>query len=218
MDKFDRRPTAKQKRAKLLWFVLAASIPASWFFTMFAFGNKALPWFFASYGALLAALLVFRGRAILSNSRLWEKGLNHQPEPWAGFTPMELAVIEAADQAAPDARLRAALAGAEVALRYDSGHGAVSTIKGGRPLKSPAVFDASLWFKVSGLDAPVGARLWPDAGGAPELIELFTEARTGRLDWTRAAFEVIDTPRAAPVPKTRPIVTEPQWKTFRDEG
>lgn len=131
---------------------------------------------------------------------------------------MELAAIEAVEEVAPESRLRAALAGAEVALRYDSGHGCVSTITGARPLASSAAFDAVVWFQVSGLNAPVGARLWPDAEGAPELIEMFTEARTGRHDWTRAAFEVIDPPDLAVIPQSRPIVTEPVWKTFAPEG
>lgn len=217
MDKFDRRPTAKQRRSKLLWFLLVATVPASWFLTMFAFGNKALPWFFASYGVLLVALMTVRGREALSNLGLWEKGLNYQPEPRAGFTPMELAAIEVVDEAAPESRLRAALAGAEVALRYDSGHGCVSTITGAHPLAAPAAFDAAVWFQVSGLSAPVGARLWADAKGAPELIEMFTEARTGRHDWTRATFAVIDPPRLAVIPQSRPIVTGPMWKTFAPE-
>ena len=185
---------------------------------MLAFGNKALPWFFVSYGVLLAVLMFVRGREVFSNLRLWEKGLNYQPEQQAGFTPMELAVIEAVDEAAPASRLRAALAGAEIALRYDSGHGCVSKIKGTRSLASPAAFDAVAWFEVSTLNAPVGARLWCDAEGAPDLIELFTEAQTGRHDWTRALFEVTDVPRPAPIPRTRPIVTEPKWKTFDFEG
>ena len=131
---------------------------------------------------------------------------------------MELAVIETVDEAAPESRLRAALAGAEVLLRYDSGHGCVCTIEGAGSLASPAAFDALAWFEVSGLSAPVGARLWCDAEGAPDLIELFTEARTGRHDWTRAAFEVTDVPHPAPIPRSRPIVTEPKWKTFDYAG
>src|SRR5687768_4078821 len=95
-------------------FVAATAIIASWFISLFVFGNDAAPWTLSAYAVLLVAIIALRGREAVSNFRLWERSLNYQPRPMSGFTPLELAVIEALETGSPEARLRQALARAEI--------------------------------------------------------------------------------------------------------
>lgn len=210
MDKFDRRPNAKQKRQKLVLALFAFLIPAIWFGSLFAFGNAAAPWAILGYVVLFGGFGVYNAKAYVSRWKLWRDSLKMQPGQGPGYSPLELAALNALlDGAAKD------LAGVEVRERYNSGHGCITTLTGVFPAGAS---ERVACFRIQGVDAPVGACLWPSSGAEPAMIEFFTHGRTAQLDWLAAPFDDIPTPPDLARPVMRPVVSEASWKHFRYEG
>jgi len=210
MDKFNRRPNAKQMRHKLVVALVAFLIPAIWFGSLFAFGNDAAPWAILAYVLLFGGFGLLEARAVLRRFNLWRTGLNEQPEPGPGFSPLELAALNALLNGAVFS-----LAGAEVRERYNSGHGCVVTITGALPPEA-SVYVAC--FRIRGVDTPIGACLWPNAGAEGAMLEFFTRGDTAQLDWLTAPFEEAPVSPDLTKPVMRPVVSEPSWKHFRYEA
>jgi hypothetical protein len=210
MDKFDRRPNRKQKRQKLVLALVAFLIPAIWFGSLFAFGNDAAPWAILGYVLLFGGVAALNGRAYLRRLDLWRAGMKAQPEQGPGFSPLELAALNAL----LGGTVRG-LAGMEVRQRYNSGHGCVTTLSGDLPIGAS---DRVACFRIQGVDAPVGACFWPASGSEAAMIEFFTRGDSAELDWLGAPFDEIPMSSDLVRPEMRPVVSEASWKHFRYEG
>ena len=214
MDKFNRRPNARQTRQKVLLAVFAFCIPAIWFGSLFAFGNDAAPWAILGYVILFGGFAVANGLAYMRRLKLWRATLKSMPEDQGpGYSSLE--------QAALQRLLNGAvweLGGAEVRERYNSGRGCVVTL-GGPQVRLPAeAFQRLAAFRIEGIEAPVGACLWPDEDGRAAMLEFFTASDTAAFDWFRPAFEPTGDSAGLVRPPMAPVVSEASWKRFRYEG
>ncbi|WP_439470776.1 hypothetical protein [Brevundimonas sp.] len=214
MDKFDRRPNARQTRQKILLAVFAFCIPAIWFGSLFAFGNAAGPWAILGYVILFGGFGVVQARAYMRRLKLWQGTIKRQPEDQEPrYSPLERMTLDRLLQGSTWE-----LGGALVRERYNSGRGCVVTLDGPKIGLPPATFERLVCLSVEGLDAPVGARLWPDEDGRAAMLEFFTTADTRTFDWSRPAFELIPVPAGLVQPSMAPVVSEASWKHFRYEG
>lgn len=82
-------------RQKLLLALVAFLLPAIWFGSLFAFGNDAAPWAILGYVIVFGGFAVYNAKAYLSRFELWRAGLKVQPEQGPGFSPLELAALNA---------------------------------------------------------------------------------------------------------------------------
>jgi|GEM_PF-2639161 len=222
MDKFNRRPSARERRQKWVLYLLAFLVPALGFFVLFAFKNDGAPWVIGLVlvGAALAGWA--RRGELMRHNRMWVAGLPVLSPQGPGFSPLETAAISnlLAQSGTEAAAFRAYLAGSEVIARYHSGHGAVTTLSSDRPRPFAKDFlDPVFFFKVDELRSVVGCQFWSGDDDATLVVEFFTGGEnTSKLDWTRVSFSEAppDAQRPA-VPMTPPIVFEPQWVHFRLE-
>lgn len=222
MDKFNRRPSARERRQKWVLYLLAFLVPALGFFVLFAFQNGGAPWVIGLVvvGSVLGAWA--RRGELMRHYRMWVAGLPVLSDQGPGFSPLEAAAISnlLAQPGTEAAAFRAYLAGSQVIARYHSGLGAVTTLSSDRPRPVAKDFlDPVFFFKVDGLQTVVGCQFWNGADDATLVMEFFTGGEnTSKLDWTRVSFSDAppDAPRPA-VPMTPPTATEPQWVRFRLE-
>ncbi len=203
-------------------YVAAFCLAGGCFLALFAFGKAGARWVLGIYVFGLTLACLSGVAAVARHHRLWLAGLKTQPDQGPGFSALELAAInEIANRAGPDGpALHTHLAGSEVAARYNSGAGCVTSVAGVGETPAPlAALHARAWLQVDGL-GPVGCQLWADPDGRIDLLEIFTGGvDTAHTDWATATFEMIEDPEPQhPVPTTRPIVTEPRWIRYRPEA
>jgi hypothetical protein len=145
--------------------------------------------------------------------KLWQGTIKRQPEDQEpGYSPLERVTLDRLLQGSTWE-----LGGALVRERYNSGRGCVVTLDGPKIGLPPATFERLVCLSVAGLDAPVGARLWPDEDGRAAMLEFFTAADTRTFDWSRPAFELIPVAADLVQPSMAPVVSEASWKHFRYE-
>ncbi len=190
MDKFDRRPDRKSRRRLIARFGLIAGAVLIWFVVLFAFGNAAVPWLSAVYGTLLLYIAVLSFEEGHSAVMLVWSDAPIQSIQGPGFTALEVAALEAL---VPQRRDRSAmLAAAEVVLRWNTGAGCLTAMEAGPDQKRLALGDTPqgvAWFKVVGIDTPVGCRLWPATPTEPALLDFFCGGeRTVDIDWATVPF------------------------------
>lgn len=219
MDKFGRRPKAKDRRRKLLLYGVAFLVPAACFAVLFGFGNAGAPWVIGFYLACLTVGIVGGVIAARRRLRLWLIGFGVQPEPREGFTTLEVAAInDLIEHSGPEGgALRSHFRLSEAVLRYNSGTGCVTTVRSDRPQPvSDAVLKHVSWYRLNGLPGKVGCKFWA-SDGVIDLMEIFCGGEDTRLiDWTRVTFiPDVDGPGAPRIPESRPIVTEPHLVRFR---
>ena len=206
MDKFVRRPSARERRRKLGFLVLAFLAVGGWFATLFVFGNQGAPWLLAVYGVLIVVLGRMRFKEELSFSRLAARNTPLQSTQGPGFSPMEVAAVQAlvehvGPQVAPYFR------NAEVILRWNTGSGCLTAIRSSTPV---AINDQALefvsWFEVRGLSSPVGCRFWKNQETI-DVMEFFCAGeRTVDLDWHRVEFSSAPAGDQRTVPASRPTI------------
>jgi hypothetical protein len=214
MDRFNRRPTRRQRWRKLALFAGVFLIPATWMGSAVAFGNAWPAARYLLYLAVGLGLAIWTGWELVSRFRLWLRGLNVQPEQGPSFTVLEVAALtELIASPASHSADGPGLTSAEVTLRYNSGRGCITTVEGAGVLR-PDCYDRIAWFQVGRLADPVGCVLWPGSSGQLELIELFTTANTSKVDWSSVTFEPATPPRKGGRPTFRPVITEPSWRRF----
>lgn len=186
-------------------FAAIAGAVLLWFILLFAFGNAGVPWLLGVYGGLLAYFTYLRFREEHSALRLAWSSTPFQGIQGPGFTPLE---IDALGALFPDKSRAASLNFAEVVLRWNTGSGCLTAIRGqsgAPPVAQPATIDTP-WFRIEGIDHPVGCRLWPGERGGPELLEFFCGGeRTVEIDWARVAYSETNERRESTIPKTRPL-------------
>lgn len=214
-DPFDRRAKRSPVRTFALWIAVAAAVPAGfgfWFWVVETYIDGPSRTFWALGGIWLTFFLIglVNVPTILRALRSAYDVRAIQPNPNAGFTPLELAVLQ---QVIQIARIRpnllgAALVDAEVSARINTGSGCITEISGVHALPVEAVQPSRIVaIELDALPSPVGAILWPDEDRSAAMIEIFTGGQDTRsLDWVSADFAIMpDGSPTPPAPAIAPI-------------
>ncbi len=205
MDKFDRRPD-RRARARLIWrFALISGAVLICFVAMFVFGNAAAAWVLGAYVGMLGYFSYIRFGELRSASRLQWSNLPLQSAQGPGFTPREVGALE---ELFPDAcRRMTAFRSAEVVLRWNTGSNCLTAVRRSVDAAQLSMADSNhvAWFRVAGIQHPVGCRFWPATGDQPDFLEFFCGGeRTVDIDWARVRFTESSAQPAQAIPKTKP--------------
>lgn len=206
-DPFDRRAKRSPVRTFALWIAVAAAVPAGfgfWFWVVETYIDGPSQTFWALGGIWLTFFLIglVNVPTILRAFGAAYAARPLQPNPKAGFTPLEVAVLQEFSELAaihPGA-LAAAFVDAEVSLRINTGSGCVTEISGVHALPAPAMQPSRIVaLELSALPLPVGATLWSDEDRNAAMIEIFTGGQdTCALDWISVDFVI--KPSGSPTP------------------
>ena len=199
-----------ERRRTLIFALLVFLAVALWFAALFAFGNAGALWLLAIYSGFVLYAGWLRFREEFGLRRLeWDALPLQAMAQGPGFTSLELeAIRQFTERSSSSAKLiDHHFRNAEVRLRLNTGMGCVVAIEttAAWPLDQD-VLAITPWFEVDGLKSPVGCRFWP-TDGIIDLMEFFCGGEGTRdLDWTSAAFSVLDTGPRQTVPKSRPVL------------